>query len=1605
MDKQLSSYLAATKQHNVAMGTEEPGLLEGIWDGVVNTVANIPNFLEATAISTGLGFYNTGVAAVNLFTDDKIEEIKVSEWMQSYDSDLGKYYRENESLVDVSGFVLGSFVPGLGGVKALNVAQRARAAATSTGMIGSNISRATGLLVPQTEAYMLRAAPEIAATSITNLARSNNARKAILGGFQQNILEAAAFETFATAAQWRSNFIAEMDTMDLVVNFATGVGLGGAIGGTLTGFRTGKQIKQGVKALDEQGNAGRFIWQTENPAMSVTDDIFLSIDNKASIEKFINGRKAAIEAGEVTGDMLTVTQKHIADAELSIRRLDAKVAGKITSLMDDKEVGRYVFNTIKGMDTQQARLFFAGVDDLKRVGQLKAGAPKGDSLNLPGMSVTNEVKRADHTWTQMWGMGNQLDKAGRNLSEVPLDTTLADIVSLGKGQTLKDAVVERMRKFKHSFKDDFDALSSKRNWQDVQSRYIYADRVSLEGPKAVMETDIPMLEAALEQFLKVKQVTIKGVNKKNTVTVTTQDDLIQEIIKAKQKMIARGAKRGMPAEIIAQHANVSKGLVDGTAVNSDGITDYFARQHIASVMGIKPEELHYIPKYFGAKANARANSINEMELSVDVIAEQLSQAAQAPLDMAVAKAGSAMAQNSLLPGRAALSNWTEELVENSVMKEALNSASRYGAGAKLFTFANGEYGSLESIVNHIGQTVHKANMASASLVREQWTDVINSFRVNQKSAANFSATMEQLAGVPESYAISHLAADAVEGGLILRPLSHIDALEAGKMLPKLSDGAKDVIKIEDPLVAKAIRTHVDMNSARVAARNELYQAQGTGARLDPRVVYPVKPDPRRHPYVAFVVDSSAGGVPNTTMIHAASKENLAGMIDRVRGMDSKYKVYTKAETEEFRRLLGTYDYNRTLNELELDATLKSRGINSQTMPVTDADAIADRYVNWHVNQSQKVNRDVVTTKYMQEFEALRNLGRPYGNLNASMFPDTMTKLTTAKSNPFEQYIKTALNVSNLEDYPFLASANAWIDTHVSRVWNNGVQAFREMKGIKPEVIDQINAGFKEAGYDFAYKTTADVIFANHPAGTKVLSNFVRTAQSILSTVFLRMDTLHAVNNMIGSVIMTSPELRHVIKGIEGSDAASVGKLAQLAKTATPEGGLEMLSPTKLMAKSYSNLFNKELRARAVAEGFVPADVEEAFKVLDTLSLNGGENAAQLMKKQSAAMEGAQKLVKGIEKYTGNKFAEQANRFVSYDIMRQITDLAIEAGVMTSKEAKSYINTFVNRTQISLNAAQRPVIFQGPVGMAMGLFQSYQFNLMQQMFRYVANGSGKTAAMMMGLQGSFYGLNGLPGFKYLNEQIIGNAPGNTEHRDFESELPHAFGKKAGEFMLYGIPGSIFNLALHSRGDLTPQNPTVLPTSLDQVPIVRMYGRIYDNLASAGSQLMQGADVGSVIVSALEHNSFNRPLSGLTQVMRGVFDGSGQVYSTSKNGEFLASNDLWSLATLARLSGGKPLDEAIVRDFKYRSNFYKQSDRARRDKAAEAIRVSMSGGGDVPAGLLDSSFDVFLNTGGATGDFNRWFLNLVETSTVPLGNRLIDSLKDPYSMRMLDLINQY
>jgi hypothetical protein len=643
-------------------------------------------------------------------------------------------------------------------------------------------------------------------------------------------------------------------------------------------------------------------------------------------------------------------------------------------------------------------------------------------------------------------------------------------------------------------------------------------------------------------------------------------------------------------------------------------------------------------------------------------------------------------------------------------------------------------------------------------------------------------------------------------------------------------------------------------------------------------------------------------------------------------------------------------------------------------------------------------------KYQPAFDWLEDQGKQFTSVGSSRYGSALSSVEKFGKNPYTDYIKTALDVSKASEYSLLYSANRAIDKAVSNVYDSVSKVWNSAKS--PAELDQINDILQSYGINSAYNTAAVDALVNHTAPKAVLSKFIRTSNGILSKFVLALDPLNGLNNAIGANILRSTELKQITTAINQGNSELAGQLAGLAKINLPgleRTGQQIVAPAKLLQNAITNFFKDDgtLLAQYQKEGLIKDSLNQFRDMLDDFTLRGTESANDLNQRLASGWAKAKTFAdtamqKG-EQYTGNKFFEQMNRFLSADVMRQLTDLGEQHGLMTSAEAKAYRNTFVNRVEANTVASQRPVMFQGPIGQALGLFQSYQFNLMQQMFRYVGEGTAKDAAMLMGLQGTLYGINGLPAFNAINTHIIGNLSGNTNHTDLYDMLYGTVGKTAGDWLMYGVPSNIIQTNLYSRGDINPRSLTIIPNQVQDIPIVSAYSKLFAGLYNTVSKIKDGGNVWESILQGIEHNGISRPLAGLAQDLQAT-TGNGVVFSTSSKGSIIGTNDFLSLASLSRLAGGRPLDEAIVNDGMFRISAYEAAQKDMRDKLVAAVKTTGIQGQQLDGDSINKFAEQYAASGGKQAQFNKFILSTLKSANISQSQKITQQLQNPFNQKM-------
>lgn len=1588
-DDAIPGYMVAANNHNIGNLNDSMFADDG---APKRTFANRAYNMIGSAAASGLNsFYNTAVWAGNWFSDKDAQYRDTRGWIASYDEDMAKYYDQNRQAADVLGFVASSFVPGLGGVKVLNAAAKGLTAAKE-GVLGVNMSRGLGVL-PGSRDLLVKEAINSYATTRTAFSYSNpQTLKAIASGFGEQALQAAAFETAVAVTMKKSPLLTDMDAGDLFANMTQGILLGGAIGGTFAAAGAVSKIKKSLSVADEKISGVTQISRGV-AGTSESDSILLRRNDLDT---------TAINAPEGVDPAL---YKNLYETKLAtVDNMDRASWTKLAGGEKRAELGNTLAESVAADSSNQLAAKLLG---LERVGVMDdltdlAKTYKVGAYAEEGIEATHSVR-----YLKLWG-----DDAGKLSDEAPTALHLADKLKAGQSIEVRANQVRagdtsydvKLNQYWDPQAASYEQALARNIWamdNTVPKLKVGADK----KPLLIGENDIPMLTKAYREGFTEFQMLTEGGQTWNPPA--NRADLLQYIGQLKnskavtemEEALSKGGK--VTAEHIANKYDVPLGFLTGeqVAVNTEeaifGLAqaqkNHFNKFHANTP---HPPEIGDVKPWLKQQNHPMVYKLDQLGGLDNFQVEAMTVIKQRQL---INEASAEIAVVDVLGERAA---GLPKLSEAEMAK-----VNRAGAGAGLISFTNANYGTAAQKAEFVGAQVTKWITDAEQRISDTFANVNYAVLGKAENVAELSAVMQNVRA-----AGSRIYVKADDGsGLILRELrDYYRALEAGAedaVMPVIPNHIKGEIKIQNATVLNWIDTHIAANGKRTSSINTLRGAKGQPASLDPEAFYPPAPNPERFKYHAFVVDDNRlVSDYHTTMLYADSATNLERQMAEARAQG--FTVVTKSDTAGYFKARGMYDYTKGFNESQMDSALRRGGTSAPTFPITGTpQEIMQDIMQWHAKQEAIVIREAVSTKYSKEFGVLKQMGDEYAKLETSR-AGFLGKFKSEAKNPFEDYIKTFLGTSLKADYPLWTALNNFVDETGTRVWNAVSSVWGKAKS--PYDLAEVNKIMDRYGVQMAATPAQMEAFATHPAGTAALTKFVQTQNAIMSSLVLRLDPINALNNAVGSPILVGAELKSIQRAIQAGNADMAGELAQLMAIKVPGVEDVMRSPAKMYASAMKDYFSadKALLGRYKSMGWVTDNTQQFKNLLEVATIKGTETAADLESKSAKMFQMAQNLVQKGEKWTGNRMAEEMNRFVSANIMDKITSVAVKGGVMDQQTANAYINTFVNRTQGNIIAAQRPQIFQGPVGQAIGLFQSYQFNIMQQLLRFVGEGQKKDALTLLGLQSTVYGMNGLPAFQAINTHIIGTASGNKQHTDAYTSVNNIAGKSAGDWIMYGAASNFLldpdlKINMYSRGDINPRQVTVVPTSLENVPFVAGYARLFGAVKNSLGNVANGGDIWNSILGGIEQQGLNRPLAGLARVARGA-DEMGVSYSTSGKGNVVSANDFYSLANFARLSGAKPFDEAVTQDAVYRIQAYQAKDKERKDSLGRAVKTVIASGKTPTQEQMESFIESYVKAGGKQEEFSKWYTAQLRSVQTPQANKLAQNTSSPYSQYMQSIM---
>ena len=1204
-------------------------------------------------------------------------------------------------------------------------------------------------------------------------------------------------------------------------------------------------------------------------------------------------------------------------------------------------------------------------------------------------------------------------ESGALMTDAP--ATVGDILRKGALSVQDDAVYVNGTRYEQAVSKAFSLEAS-----PLESTARWAWASQLGAPKflkltdgIIESSDFPMLErlAELVEAKEINELTAANrilINNKGTLTPLEELGSLRDFINARRMEVLEDEfnlwtidKGSVPStSLIAASLNTDRAWVEaavGRHFQPWGSTEVPVGKVLSTADSLKPRTVQATWN-FGAVPDMAPVEAYKMNMGPShMVTMELTKERQIALRRMLGQ--DSMAQ--VLGEDAAL---FMEAVDDMARTTSVS-----GAGATLFGAANagGTYDPRRAVAwtENTGKSVALVTQRRRDAVVEMLAPQVNAIRDSPAAAAELSALTTALRKNPERFVFSEDGTGSLisQRAVKLAKAEEISEAEAVARLTA-SDGYRHGYQIEDGAVADFLRTSTSTNHERVGKFSVLQNAVGLPRRVPERPVVYVPPvNTVRYPFHAFVRSKEKVGLASdVSMITAKSAEQLRTLAASV---SDDFDVFFKADTETYFKIKGEYDYSQTLHEASVNSALARKGKLADFFPETRFENVMEDWLMWHGRQEEKLVREAVQVGNRQFFSEVQHLSNQYRQVDESVARGIGGLFKKKVQDPFGDYIKTALNISKQQEFPLLDSLNDFVDKVGLKAGDAINKAF--FQGEKGMISwEEANKVMDQYGLGTPYKNIDQYLTANEKYPRNRIREGFQKVNMALATTMLRFDFANSLVNMVSTPIMLGTELAS-IKTLLSRDTNGLGALNELLTLKVPgrDDGLRVPSTTKLIAGAINNFFgagSADLIKRYQSMGALKEVTAQYKQMLDLASYNPLDGMSKFSKD-------ADKVIEMTAKLSGNTFSEDFTRFVSADVMRQLSQPVVDAGKMTVKEQDAFISTFVNRVQGNYVTSQRPVVFQGTTGAAVSLFQTYAFNVLQQLHRHIEAGDKKTLMIFAGLQGSIFGLNGLPFFDAVNTHLIGGmVANNPTHKDAYSVLP-GFNKELGDWMLYGT-ASAFPLfagsqpAFFTRGDINPRHALILPTAIADVPAVSASLKLVDTVWNMGKNIKGGADMGDALLQGLEHQGWNRPLAGFAQLLAGQStDNKGAIISAAN--DLKATSYLGALAErtfsaegATRLMGARPMDEAVALNAMYRNKSYEAMDRSRIERLGKVVKTKLYNG-DMPS---DDEMDDFMlrytRSGGRIENFNQAMQRWSRDANVSIVNQLAAKQGSPYSQKL-------
>ncbi len=403
------------------------------------------------------------------------------------------------------------------------------------------------------------------------------------------------------------------------------------------------------------------------------------------------------------------------------------------------------------------------------------------------------------------------------------------------------------------------------------------------------------------------------------------------------------------------------------------------------------------------------------------------------------------------------------------------------------------------------------------------------------------------------------------------------------------------------------------------------------------------------------------------------------------------------------------------------------------------------------------------------------------------------------------------------------------------------------------------------------------------------------------------------------------------------------------------------SPTRALISGTHFMFSKEgqrVWKEASEAGFMDQQVAEMFK---TITGPAEGYAAGIFRRAtnmaSVLSDKSERVARGISFMTGYNYGKRALGITDDDLLF------------------AFANKFANDTIGDYSPNNRPRIFQGAVGMPLGLFMTFTWNYYQRLFGYIENAQTRALVTQFATQASVFGAQTVPGFDQYSELFFQNYDGNLNPVD---AMENRFGSEFTEWFMYGTVSNLPKMfgfddgvALYTRGDI---NFTKIPTILTpgDIPSVQMVKKSLDAARETFNMLRErGGFDGNQMAEIVQNYSTNRTMRSMASLFTGyVTDRRGQVVDSSPSFNDIFKGEIQNeTALFARLTGLRTLNESRRVEMNSRIKGIDLSRRYRMGALRDVLRSEFRKT-KPDDDVINNAFASYIRYGGSPDYFPTW-----------------------------------